>query len=582
MINDNAPPTEQSSFCAALGRCVFPLWTPLPLLGAVSLLVLVAAGCQDSPAGPPPAVTPPTAAPTTATAQAAPAPQAASAPAAKPTPPTPQKTEQPKLDAAKLLEKAGKQIEQGQLDEAQQVLAQLRGAQPQLAKSEVDRLNELESARDEKRRAQVAEARAKSLTQAAELLEQGKLEAATLALDEVAKAFPTDAERKTAAQLKSKIEEHRRRRREFGIAMKLLASPKKEEVRSARLRFAEDPEVAIPLLIETLQGTNPTLAKNALESLRLLNEPARTLPALVGVLANDSQTALWPAAVTEIQKIAAPGAGEPLLKLAISSKAGPQRVAALTALGGVVDPPPQTLIELLPQIYQDGPDLPAVLAAVQQSIVMHGQFDLLARRGLDGELTPEQEQQLAGLAARLTALSAEGPAPGSKQQAAQAAQTLGVLTRLLVPHPLTDVKVLRATAELPESPAAAVLDGVWNSVELKTMWRHPVEKDKRITLVLDLGTERTVAALRIWNENEVGGRHRGWKDVDVFVSNTTASLKPVARGIVPQAPGAADAADYGCLLNIPCVRGRFIRLECSSQWAPDGIGGISEVQVLGF
>lgn len=502
----------------------------------------------------------------------------------------------PKADAGRLLDQAELHLKQGKLDQAQQVLTEVRALAGQLAAADTERLSRLEADREDQRKLQIDQARAKSLTLASDLLEKGQLEAATQSLDDVAKAFPTEDERQRIAALKSKIEEHRRRRREFGIAMKLLGSIKPEDVRSARSRLAQDPEVAIPLLVESAQGKNQTLAVNALESLRSMNEPARVVPALVGVLANDAQAELWPVAAAELQKIAAPGAGEPLLKLALSSTSGPQRVAALSALAAVVDPPPQTVIALLPLVYQEGPELSAALAAIERAVIVHRQFDLLGRRNLDMDLTPEQEQQLNGLGTRLAAISAQpatpngappaAPAdpsrPAGTNPAAMAAQTLGVLTRLVVPQPLTDVKVLRATAEMPESLATAALDGVWNSVDPKTMWRHPVEKDKKVTIVLDLGVERTVAGVRIWNENEVNGRHRGWKDVEVYVSNTPASLTVVAKGIVPQAPGAADAADYGCLLSVPCVRGRYVRLECSSQWQPDGIGGVSEIQVLGF
>ena len=546
-----------------------------PLLTGVGLLAMLAgSGCNDNPAGAPPAAG---GSKPAAPATAAPANPGAPATAKAGDKPKQEKPK-PKIDAAKLLETAARRIEGGELEEAQQVLAQLRKAQSELSKTEKERLTELENDREEKRRLLAAEKRAAELVRARELLDQGQLEAATQAIDNVNRAFPTPEERKATRDLKSTIEEHRRRRREFGIAMKLLGSAKKEEVRSARSRLAQDPEVAIPLLVETTQGDDETLARNALETLRLLNDPARTLPALMAVLSSETRTSLWPVAVTEIQKAGAPGAGLPLLKLALSAKSEPQRLAALSALSAVVDPPSQTLVELLPLIYQDGPALAPALAAVQHAIVIHQQFDLLARRGVEVDLTSEQEQQLDGLAARLSALAEDS----AKQEASLAAQTLGVLTRLVVPKPLTDVKVLRATAELPESPASAVLDGVWNSIEPGTMWRHPVEKDRKVTLVLDLGTERTVSGIRIWNENEAGGRHRGWKEVDVFISDTPASLKSVARGVVPQAPGVADAPDYGCLLSVPCVRGRYIRLECPSQWQPDGIGGISEIQVLGF
>ena len=125
-----------------------------------------------------------------------------------------------------------------------------------------------------------------------------------------------------------------------------------------------------------------------------------------------------------------------------------------------------------------------------------------------------------------------------------------------------------------------MLDGVWNAIELNTMWRHPV--NQRRTIILDLGTQRTVTGVRIWNFNERNGTHRGWKEVDVFVSDTTSALTPVSGGIVPPAPGAAETPDYSTLVPVPFIRGRYVKLQAKSVWRADNYTGLAEVQVLGF
>ncbi len=124
------------------------------------------------------------------------------------------------------------------------------------------------------------------------------------------------------------------------------------------------------------------------------------------------------------------------------------------------------------------------------------------------------------------------------------------------------------------------MDGVWNSTDPATMWRHPAAR--RSTITLDLGETKTVAGVRLWNFNEPGGTHRGWKEVEVFVSDSPTALTPAASGIVPKAPGAADTPDYGTVIPTPFVRGRYVRLFAKSLWNPDNDTGLSEIQVLGF
>jgi len=158
---------------------------------------------------------------------------------------------------------------------------------------------------------------------------------------------------------------------------------------------------------------------------------------------------------------------------------------------------------------------------------------------------------------------------------------LAVTTRQIAAEPLPGVRVLAFGAETAGSPAAAVLDGAWNTVTAEQMWRHPITQEASI--LLDLGTERTVAGVRVWNFNEAGGTQRGWKEFAVYVGRTPATMSdPVATGIVAKAPGVVDAPDYSVTLPISFVRGRYVRLEANGFWAKDSHTGLTEVQVLGF
>jgi hypothetical protein len=363
-------------------------------------------------------------------------------------------------------------------------------------------------------------------------------------------------------------------------AIGMLASPKREEVRAAQDQLFARPDAAIVLLKEATHGKDPILVRNALEMLRMLRQPATTLPIMVDVLRRPEQEANWPDVVTEIGRAAGPGAGAPLLALVVSSELPAQRAAALEALAGAADPPPETVAALLPLLFDDGPQLAAALRAANHAVLANRQHGLLLGRAIEAAVSPEQWERLRALPSRLSAIVAadSGDPPG---QAASAAKTLGISLRQMPAEPLRGVTVLAFSAESDDSPAAAVLDGQWNTVDPKGMWRHPVKS--RGSIILDLGAERTVAGVRIWNLNESGGGHRGWKDVAVYVGSTTSGLLiPVATGTLPQAPGAADAPDFSAAVPVNFAHGRYVRLEAGGVWRDDQHSGLTEVEVLGY
>jgi hypothetical protein len=542
--------------CALLRR---QAWS---LVGLIGLLLFIA-GCGRSE---------------TATSEAPP-PEVKADPA--PAPDASRETAESKPPSAAVrLDRAAAHVEDGELAEAEKIFRELKERSAELSAADVRRLAELEAKADDKREAMADEKRQHDLARAEKALADGELEAATAALETVLAAAPTPEQTDAANRLKTTIEDHRRAQRVLRSALEQLGSEKRSDIKAARTLLWQNQEAALPMLLKTLRSDNPVLVENTLETLRMFNQPDRTVPAMVGVLSRADQSASWPAAIRELEKSGYPGAGEPLLKLALSADNPEQRQAALHALAGVVDPPANTLVALLPLIYSDGPELASALTAAHRAIALHRQSDLAARRGLDAELSPDEERQLDGLAQRLAAIAAaEGP-EAPRGPAAEAALTLAVVTRQIMPQPLAGVVVARYVGEDPTGPAAAVLDGVWNMTEAKTLWRHPI--DKQAQIVFDLGEERTVTGVRIWNYNETSVAYRGWKEVEIYVSPTPALLAPAAEGLVPPAPGASDTADYSVTISVPFVRGRYVKIQPRSYWRPESVSGLSEVQVLGF
>ena len=418
------------------------------------------------------------------------------------------------------------------------------------------------------------------LKQTKEYLERDALDEARRNLTKL-EGFQLDLSAEQTEQLAAaRLElEGRLTGRQLRTAVQMLASSEREEVQTAQDRLFEHSGAALPLLRESVRDGNPLLVRNTLEMLRMLRQPELTLPIMVEVLQRPEQLQSWPDAIREIELAAAPGAGEPLLRLALSSDLPEQRTAALSALAKVVDPPRRTVMALLPLISESGPELAAALTAANHALAVHHQHGLLSGRGLEEQLSAEQLEQLGALPARLSQIMAvDADPPG---EAARAARMLAISLRQVPAEPLAGIKILALSDEKEDSRAAAVLDRQWNTVDTKMMWRHSA--DRQGSILLDLGGARTVAGVRIWNLNEPGGAHRGWKDVAVYVGRAPSDLsQPVSTGVVPQAPGKADGPDYSTTVPVNFVPGRYVRLQAESVWRKDSHAGLTEVQVLGF
>jgi len=471
-----------------------------------------------------------------------------------------------------------------QLQAAETLLAEAEdGDDKSAGTSKLDSLKtQLTSAREaelERLAEEKSRKRAERLAEAKELQESGKLDEATAALDAVLSMAPTIEQRETVRELKDAIETHRAARRRLGSWMKMLASKQRSEVRAAQNQLRRDPDTAIPLLLEAVRSQEkPLLVKNTLEMLRRLRRPDVAVPAMVGVLSRTDQQASWSDAVREISRLKDPGAGPLLLPLLLQAKSPVQKATVLAALANIPDPPAETLTALLGLLHADGPELEPALRAAFTAMSRHGQDDLVALRGLPANIDDATADLLSKLPERLTQVAAR---KGDEHAAAAAAaRMLAVLIGAFEPALLKGVKVASSVGQFEDSSAAAVVDGKWDAQDVKTGWRHTLTKPG--TIILDLGSEKTVTAVRVWNYNGGGQRDRGWKEIDVFVSNSRTDLTPEASGTIPRAPGANDTPDFSIQLPVDQVRGRYVILKAKSLWAPSNFAGLSEVQVIGY
>ena len=481
----------------------------------------------------------------------------------------------PKIDA--LLVQAREALDEGQLPEARKILDQLK--QSELTSAQQAQLAELVS--ELKPRASTTAAahdhkwHEAQLQAAQEHVSKDQFDQAEVLLRELIRYNPTPAQQKQASEISATIARRRLAISRLQEAVTRLASGSRAEVRQAQNQLFEESASAVPLLLAAVADGKPTAIRNAVETLRILRRPDAALPALVNVLAESKHAELWPMVTAEIQQAGVPGGGEKLLSLALDTELPKQRIAALRALSQVVDPPQRTLSALLQMIYADREELPAALDAATSAVTVHGQHDLVSLRGLNLQLDSHQSEQLVTLPDRLLQIVSD------KGIAATSARKLAIAIRVIPAEPLPEVKLLAYSAQVSDGPAASVLDGNFATVDPKRMWRHSV--NRRGSIVLDLGQQRTVAGVKLWNLNQPGNTQRGWKEVTIFIGETPAeATRPIAQGVVPQAPGAAGESDYGATIPVAFARGRYVRLDAQSLWSKQEYSGLTEVQVLGF
>jgi len=468
------------------------------------------------------------------------------------------------------LQQTRKHLQDGELDEAEKSLAELKQIEVELTEELAAAQAELEQklkARGDDRPAP-----------APDLFDNAKTSPVELPpLDmELAKAF---LERRRAARLGVEA------------AVAEMGSNDDQKLLAGRQQLLAEPDLAMPRLLEAIQGDDPVAVGNSLDALRRLGRPEKTLPAMIGLFAKSDAAESWPDVLTQIELTHSPGAGGPLLQLALltpqqwkqntdgaaAAELPKAQMAAMKALSRAADPPPQTLMDLLPLLLADGDALAVALSAARNAVVVHHQYDPASWQGLNTQLSNEQSEMLAKLPARLAEIMAREP----KDEAAAAAKALAVTLRQIPAEPLTGVKVHACSAQQSDGPATAILDGNWQTNVPAQMWRHPASIAG--TIVLDLGAERTVAAVRIWNLNDPEKPGRGWRAVSVYAGSEPAQPpEPVVTGVIPPAPGVATPHDYSITLPMDFVTARYVRLSADSLWQTDQFSGLSEVQVLGF
>lgn len=493
-------------------------------------------------------------------------------------------TVDPKETWAKLIAQARTELEADQLDATQKQLDELANVYVKPATPDEEQQKEVAALTKQlqtKRKELLSQERDKRLADAQRLLEEGKFTEASEAANFVLAQGPTPGQETKALALRAEVDSRRRSRGLLQQSLKFLGSTESREVAAARIELAKQPDVSMPLLVEASKAADkPVQVANALSLMVALDRPTISIPAMIAVLRRPDQEKNWPDAASAIERLKRPGAGEPLLELALSVKTPEARTAALTALSKVIDPPARTLLAVLPLVSEDGPALAAALAACVHAVEIHDQYDLVARRGIEIELSADDEKRLAALPKRLQELASTGDS-GPTAEAARLAKVLAMMTHLMAAEPLQDMKIVRTGAELPENKAAAVLDGVWNTIDAPSMWRYPATA--RGTILLDLGSERTVTGVRIWNLNDPAALTLGWKEITIFVSRDPSEVRNPTNGIVPTAPGIANPHDYSVLVPIAFQRGRYVEISAKSLWATgEGNSGLTEIQVLGF
>ena len=455
-------------------------------------------------------------------------------------------------------------------------------ADPPLSSEEIALIADLGKQLESGRAKAADAARSAKLTQARQWVDSGRLDDAQTAIRDVVTRAPTDEQRDTAQQLTEEIERIRKARRQLKSWLTMLGSTESREVQTAQTQLLQDPDTATGMILESLRTTEkPEVAVNYLETLRQIGRSEIVVPALLDVLRDEQRKGLWPVITRDLPQLAGPSAGPALLELAAKSTDEGQRLAALEALATAAEPPVEAFITLEPLLAVAGPTRLATLRALTRAVALHGQRDLWAERGLDGGTPPAAVERLRDLPDRLQAwIKPPTGAESVPPELAREARRLSAVMGRDAGAPLPNVKVVRAEAEAADGPATAALDGVWNSIDLKTMWRFPA--GQRGSILLDLGEERLVTGIRVWNWNEPSGTQRGWKEVEVYVSNSPAELNPTATGIVLPAPGVADPPDYGAVIPVPAILGRYVRIQAKSYWIVESHSGLAEVQVQGF
>ncbi|MBM4077804.1 MAG: hypothetical protein FJ267_19415, partial [Planctomycetes bacterium] len=166
---------------------------------------------------------------------------------AKPTS-VPQEVSNPHAEKLGLAKTA---VESGRIDEARQILDELRVLEG-LSESERNQIDELDSVIVRNADDQTQQERDVELSRVPQLIADGQLDAATASLDAAAARKPNVDQIRSIQSHRQHIDRVRVAQRKLGTWMKLLGSKTRSEARAAQGEILQEPEAAIPLLLAAL------------------------------------------------------------------------------------------------------------------------------------------------------------------------------------------------------------------------------------------------------------------------------------------------------------------------------------------
>jgi len=489
-----------------------------------------------------------------------------------PAPVPPPSPHEPKLQVAQA------KLAAGNLAESEAALAGLVEVSRELTPAEAQRLLALQQDLGKLRKKIQDEADARELSEIRSALAQDRWAESLPLLEKIMDRDLSPKNNEQAEKLRGEAFRSQVRHEELVAAVAELGADSDPARRAARQRLWQDPDRAAPLLRAALTQDRPQTVGPALLFLRDLPGPEPLLPPVLAILARPEQSACWPEVMGLLPSIRERGAGPELLRLALETQHADQRHMALQALSRVPDPPRETLTKLLPLLENPGPDLVPALEAATRAILVHHLEDWEGLKGFP-EVDDRTQAQVRALVQRVPGWISAAATEEKQAPLAAAARRLAILWRLQPAQPLAGVQLLAASGQIGYRLAQAVLDGVWNSDQGNSMWLHA--DNAQSWLVLDLGRECTVSGVRIWNYNSANEPHRGWQDAVCWVGSDPGSWNSPVEFTIPKAPARATPADYGVTINLPLLRGRYLKLQSRRLWDGGGHGGLTEVSVLG-
>ncbi len=418
---------------------------------------------------------------------------------------------------------------------------------------------------------------------------------------------------------RQRIEQGQQEERPLREAIDQLASDEPASRQGSQEVLWQNPSLSATLLAESLKKAALQLQEPALDQLNShqpgwdepsllkqavflgrLRQPGPAVQVVTSLLGQPDGSPLWPAAV-QVSTGGGPEVGRALVTLIGRARTAEQQAVILDALAACQAPPPEALLAVVPVVLRDSPALASALQAATKVVCTNKQVDVLSRRGLGRELNPIDHSRLDQLPDRLRALTDPQTGPEAGPQTAvplsvrQAAIALSVAIRLKQPQPLSEVTIHSVSGESPQCPASNLLDGEFAATAVGDQWW---DRDSQSLpwVVFDLGSRRSVAAVRIGNVNHPDSLNQGLRDVAVYVGDSPGQLRQLVQGTIQRGTGQPQqasqrlpnqssnslAADSRTVLPVPLFRGRYLRIQALSTWDGRPEGGLCEVQVLGF